>query len=202
MDEKSKIGPYGNIQLSFSGLEKLEVGQQGIEGFFAGNNNGAVKRDPIENANGVEKKRKLDMEEGDRSEVSSDVAKSDQRTTSKQHISPEPPAEVTPILPTWTCTRCSKIIHISPESIIELRPLFSPSSVAAALEREKAEHVDYHFARDLHEGERNVRREELDSGPVRKKLKKKIGGVGNIKEKESKNTGGQQSLKGFFSKTS
>ncbi|GAA5820714.1 hypothetical protein JCM11251_003125 [Rhodosporidiobolus azoricus] len=32
--KETKIGPYSNIQLSFSGLERLEEGQRGIEGFF------------------------------------------------------------------------------------------------------------------------------------------------------------------------
>ncbi|GAA5820482.1 hypothetical protein JCM3770_005545 [Rhodotorula araucariae] len=31
---ESPVGPYSNIQLSFSGLERLEDGQRGIEGFF------------------------------------------------------------------------------------------------------------------------------------------------------------------------
>lgn len=185
-------------------MEKLEAGQQGIEGFFAGNKNAPVRRDSTENAKGVSKKRKLDMgeEDGGRSELSAVVAESNRITSPQQQPSREPSVEATPNLPTWTCTRCSKIIHISPESILELRPLFSPPSIVAALEREKAEHIDYHFARDLHEDERNVRREELDNGPVKKKIKKKIGGVNNVGEKEIKSTGGQQSLKGFFSKAS
>ncbi|BGP16689.1 hypothetical protein JCM10213_000394 [Rhodosporidiobolus nylandii] len=33
--DDTKIGPYSNIQLSFSGLERLEDGQRGIEGFFS-----------------------------------------------------------------------------------------------------------------------------------------------------------------------
>ncbi|GAA5983899.1 hypothetical protein JCM10908_005967 [Rhodotorula pacifica] len=32
--DQTTIGPYSNLQLSFSGLEKLEGGQRGIEGFF------------------------------------------------------------------------------------------------------------------------------------------------------------------------
>lgn len=32
---ETTIGPYSNLQLSFSGLEKLEGGQRGIEGFFS-----------------------------------------------------------------------------------------------------------------------------------------------------------------------
>ncbi|GAA5902637.1 hypothetical protein JCM6882_009339 [Rhodosporidiobolus microsporus] len=35
LPKETKIGPYSNIQLSFSGLERLEEGQRGIEGFFA-----------------------------------------------------------------------------------------------------------------------------------------------------------------------
>ncbi|GAA6039453.1 hypothetical protein JCM8097_009555 [Rhodosporidiobolus ruineniae] len=34
LPDGTKIGPYGNIQLAFSGLERLEEGQRGIEGFF------------------------------------------------------------------------------------------------------------------------------------------------------------------------
>ncbi|GAA5967675.1 hypothetical protein JCM11641_005731 [Rhodosporidiobolus odoratus] len=37
-----KIGPYSNIQLSFSGLERLEEGQRGIEGFFKAGAVGAM----------------------------------------------------------------------------------------------------------------------------------------------------------------
>ncbi|GAA5878358.1 hypothetical protein JCM8547_007530 [Rhodosporidiobolus lusitaniae] len=39
---ETKIGPYGNIQLSFSGLERGEEGQRGIEGFFSAAAGGAV----------------------------------------------------------------------------------------------------------------------------------------------------------------
>ncbi|GAA5999791.1 hypothetical protein JCM10207_005912 [Rhodosporidiobolus poonsookiae] len=39
---ETAIGPYSNIQLSFSGLERLEEGQRGIEGFFAASTAGGA----------------------------------------------------------------------------------------------------------------------------------------------------------------
>ncbi|CEQ42593.1 SPOSA6832_04423 [Sporobolomyces salmonicolor] len=38
---ETSVGPYSNIQLSFSGLERLEEGQKGIDGFFGAHAKGA-----------------------------------------------------------------------------------------------------------------------------------------------------------------
>lgn len=198
----TRIGPYSNIQLSFSGLEKLEEGQKGIERFFSA---GPVKRAPEMTRDGSGsgdglKRRKIDEEQ-----------KVDEETLTLSEDDDAPikvddgSADTTPDLPTFDCTRCKKTISIPSAAAAQLAPDYDDDKIQAALQREKDEHADYHFARDMLEKERSKGRKELGVGGKKgsagtlskssgsSKPKAKGGGEGK------KQKSGQQSLTSFFS---
>ncbi|KPV75063.1 uncharacterized protein RHOBADRAFT_15469, partial [Rhodotorula graminis WP1] len=115
---ESAVGPYSNMMLSFSGLERLEDGQRGIEGFFAAQQ----ARGTTGGAAGA-------------------------RASSDDDARPStPPRRVKrPRVPTYTCARCARVLSV-PDGVAERG---AEDEVREALEREKAEHADWHVARDL-----------------------------------------------------
>lgn len=181
-DSETKIGPYSNIQLTFSGLERLEEGQKGIERFFSGSTMSAssaflplksmCKRSaddvPIEERAKVKKERMHEVEEPKKIAVEMDI--------------PMPAPS-----PTFTCSRCAKK-GISVEK--------------------KSEHDDYHFARDMYEEDKKVEKK----GQEKKLKNKSSGssaqsgggsGSGSGSGSDGKRTerrAGQGTLNGFFSK--
>ena len=203
--DRVKVGPYSNIQLSFSGLEQIEAGQKGIERFFEAGMmvGGSVKR------KAEEEEEKPEVVEPKRAKVVNEsipVA-----STSKQVIviptsSPveAKKKESTLPLPSFVCDRCPKPISTSRKSLTALQleqPTLSSIALASLLiTREKSEHVDYHFARDLLQNERERSRPavtsnsgfKVDPSIVRKKVVKKG------KEKEELSENGQSTLQGFF----
>lgn len=74
------------------------------------------------------------------------------------------------------------------------------------LEKEKAGHEDYHFARDLFEGERETERKNnrVGSSSGSKKIKSSVSEKEKEKDKSkiigSEREEGQRSLQGFFKK--
>jgi DNA polymerase eta len=174
-DSNTKIGPYSNIQLTFSGLERLEEGQKGIERFFSGSTMNASsaflplksmstsKRSaddvPIEARATVKKERMNELEEPKKIAVEMDI--------------PIPPPS-----PTFTCSRCAKKgISVS----------------------KKSEHDDYHFARDMYDEDKKVEKKGQDKKPKNKRSgsSAQSGGASGSGSGGKKTQG---TLNGFFSK--
>ena len=161
---ETEIGPYGNIQLSFSGLERLEEGQKGIAGFFSA-------RGPAANASSgptSSTKRSFRAGEDDAeppSLLNQKRRKIDIEPTSAPP-SPPPAAEDIkkapsekearrPLLPTYTCERCARTLEIPASSLPALvAASYSRQAIEAALDKVRDEERDYHLARDLAEDER------------------------------------------------
>ncbi|KWU47272.1 DNA/RNA polymerase [Rhodotorula sp. JG-1b] len=129
--DRTTVGPYSNLQLSFSGLGKLENGQRGIEGFFASAAAASSAGGPPVATNGARER-----------------VKSESLILSSS--SDENEDDATSALPRFRCPRCSKVLTV-PE---EVRRATEGGEMQAdkadeVLEREKAEHADWHVARDL-----------------------------------------------------
>ncbi|GJN90929.1 hypothetical protein Rhopal_003943-T1 [Rhodotorula paludigena] len=214
ISDASPVGPYSNIQLSFSGLERLEDGQRGIEGFFAAQKArqgpaaassaaaGSAGRKSREPSAGPARpdagiaadetkpapagtKRKKPSTSRPRSRSPAVTIQPDGTETldlvsssSASEVEDPPPTAGAPrrakkkARVTATCERCGKELAADAGGADE------------ALERVKAEHADWHVARDLLERERkkggwgftaggSSSSSSLDSatgtGPVRKK---------------------------------
>ncbi|KAG8890757.1 DNA-directed DNA polymerase eta rad30 [Tulasnella sp. 332] len=135
-----------NLQLAFSGLNALESGQRGIEGFFAqGSKDVKADRDVDVDLEKHQRQRKR----------SEDIALEDE--TIQPPLKPPPKMRETPAVKTSTsssnfssgsasflCGRCKKTFSIS-----KANKLLSDSGRAVALEKLKAEHIDFHVAEDL-----------------------------------------------------
>ncbi|BGO91840.1 hypothetical protein NBRC10512_007638 [Rhodotorula toruloides] len=181
---ETPIGPYSNVQLSFSGLERLEEGQRGIEGFFAakmakgasaqGSGEKEKKRKEKEAVNGSAdevkpaKKRKVDKAATKSAKAGDTKVKSrspsvtvqpdgtEQLTLSsdsEEDAGPPSPRR----LPTAKCDECGKKLFISVEARTALaKGSWKEDEVKAALEKEKAEHADFHVAKAILEKERKA----------------------------------------------
>lgn len=172
--DDSPVGPYSNMMLSFSGLERLEEGQRGIEGFFAAQQAranaaaatargaGAVKRGGEELDGGgearEEKRRRKDKGKKRRDvsreatiEVLPDgtealvLSSSSSSSSSNDNNESAPRRTKRPRAPTYTCPRCARVL-VAPDAVVARG---EDEAVREALEREKAEHADWHVARDL-----------------------------------------------------
>ncbi|GAA5843556.1 hypothetical protein JCM9279_000791 [Rhodotorula babjevae] len=193
LSSESAVGPYSNMMLSFSGLERLEDGQRGIEGFFAAQQargtasgsaggraasvgvgsggDGRVKRE-VEEGEGedgrAEKRRRTGKGKALEGKGSSTSTRSREATIevlpdgtealvlSSSEDDDGAPAPAPPRrtkrsrAPTYTCARCARVLCV-PDGVAERG---GEDEVREALEREKAEHADWHVARDLVETER------------------------------------------------
>ncbi|KAL8286986.1 hypothetical protein RQP46_003992 [Phenoliferia psychrophenolica] len=209
----SRVGPYSNLQLSLSGLERLEEGQKGIERFFVGAEMTAgpsTAKEKIKPTPLPDPKKRARTESDDGVEPKP-VVPSPKKKKAKMPIAP---ASVTlssddgaPPLPTFKCPRCSRVLTIPPGALAELPPGRDAAALDALLGKEKAEHGDYHFTRDLLEGERKAQRDGVggkSAGGGGKKAggaaKASGSGTGKGKTAEKPKVKGQQSLKGFFGK--
>lgn len=200
---ETKIGPYSNIQLSFSGMEKLEDGQKGIERFFSGPPAAEGKRAgpstidrPIKRPRIWDKPttREVDalvIDEDDGEENDIEVVEVDNN----------------PTLPTATCDVCSKALEIPPNVARALAPNFASNAVAEALRKVREEHADWHVARALLEEDRQRSWSGLSSGPTNKACSLNKDKKPSVKNKavteapsspRAKMKPGQQSLKTFF----
>lgn len=169
--DEEKIGPYSNMQLTFSGLESGEDGQKGIETFFSAASAPSATAAPA--------KKRVNVNEGE------DRA-GKRRKEDEEEVS----------LPTITCSRCAKVSTLSSDVVTALRPAFDPVAVEAALERMKNEHEDYHFGRDLLEQE--LKDSRASTGVIRTGSGTSGSKKGKAVEGKKKTVGGQTSLQGFF----
>jgi DNA polymerase eta len=209
--EDSKIGPYSNIQLSFSGLERSEGGQRGIEGFFSATAAGKASEEPVrvkreattegQEDNGKGKRRKAGADEND--EASAALANNDGDEITLASTPPPPSRSHTPEppgLPTYTCPSCRRVLSLSSSAINSLRPSFDASAAALLLQKEKDEHADWHFAREMVEKDRKKTwaGSVKSTGGSSKGRSEKSGKAKGGEKAEGKKQKGQQSLKSFF----
>ncbi|GAA5912334.1 hypothetical protein JCM5296_006838 [Sporobolomyces johnsonii] len=220
---ETSVGPYSNIQLSFSGLERLEEGQKGIARFFGaqikgagegkGKERGSEKRakaedgeDEADDPLATNKKVKLDHASPSTSTSTLPAPPSSKRTPLAPPRSPSPPP-----LPSSICPRCSHPLSIPSSALPALLAAdYAPSVVEEALRRVEDEHRDYHFARDVVEEERRRAGwggggggagEGKKGGERRGKGKESGGRKGSASgSKKGASKDGQMSLSGFFKK--
>jgi DNA polymerase eta len=208
----SKIGPYSNIQLSFSGMEKLEEGQKGIERFFSQQAVTENKRPAAHPQDGPSKKLKtrpysnapenqvLVIDE-DEETIDSDVPDSNSGAFAA--------SDVPPALPKATCDLCSKTLEIPSHTARALAPAFDQEAVANALRKEQEEHADWHVARAILEADRHRSRFGSHSGRSSKSAQSDKGKKTKGKDKLAQpaaatlskvpaSKAGQQSLRSFF----
>ncbi|KAH8923603.1 DNA/RNA polymerase [Atractiella rhizophila] len=191
--EEGGLGKITNLSLAFNGLERMEAGQKGIEGFFGkamDRMNGDSNKKESSSKNLVQesppsKKRKLEAS----SASPPNPTKKKKRTERK---------------PFFLCPECGKEVEI-PSSVLPDEMVGDAEAVQAALTAVKAEHEDYHFAKKLHEDEfRRGRGEEGEEAKPKKTKKKerdrKDEEGEERKAKKRKKPGDQMSLKGFFQK--
>ncbi|KAK4701217.1 DNA polymerase eta, partial [Phenoliferia sp. Uapishka_3] len=197
----TRVGPYSNLQISLSGLERLEEGQKGIERFFVGTEmtSGPSGSKPKIAAPAVPVKRER---EAASVKVNRDVESAPPKKKKKPVAILEPiklsSDDTSSSRPTYKCLRCSRTIRISNAAFKELPPDHEQDAVDTLLAKERNEHEDYHFARDMLEGERKAQRDDVGVGTAKKKVVEKSGSSKKAVEKPKPK--GQQSLKGFFGK--
>jgi len=228
VNNETKIGPFGNVQLSFSGLERLEEGQKGIAGFFAASSNSntnggseakkekgkgvvvkeerekVVKRAKSENIEDQVGRREEDQQQqhAAKKRKLEDDANESHSITIPSSPSPSPSPPPVPRLPTFTCPRsgCSRILEIPASTLPSLVAAnYSQQSIKEALKRVEDEERDYHLARDMVEEERKrAGWRTTNSGSGNK------GGEGGTKKKrvkeESAGGGGGGAKKGGSSR--
>ncbi|KAG8934775.1 DNA-directed DNA polymerase eta rad30 [Tulasnella sp. 417] len=183
-----------NISLGFHGLEMMEAGQQGIEGFFAGSSKAsaarAVSTAPEEAQDMALGKRK--REEGAAEMIVSDEGEQD---NGRDRVASRPPPEPLPTagssssstslesLSSFHCDRCRKVISLSKRAIA-----LRSEDKAQALSKLQAEHADFHVAQDL---AREVIDISSDDEDQRKKPKQKAIGKPKSKPENKKGTAGK-----------
>ncbi|KAG8900523.1 DNA-directed DNA polymerase eta rad30 [Tulasnella sp. 403] len=148
-----------NISLAFAGLDSLETGQTGIEGFLSASTDPAVLKARSETPTGNlgKRKRVIDVDDEPMPEAHGDTSR-------------EVPAT------SFRCSRCNKAIPFS-KAIMRL----DSEARATAIEKMKAEHADFHVAQD-------VAREvvELSSDVEEIVVEKKKSTKSKAKQKEAK----------------
>lgn len=175
-------------KLSLSGLERIEEGQKGIERFFVGTEMTAVPSGANVDSASKKRARSLSVEPP--------------RKVTKLKppvVQPPPLAEPRnrPHLPTFTCPRCSRVLAIPSAALDDLPADPDSAAVHALLAKERGEHDDYHFARDILEGERKAQRNDVGAG---KRSAPSASGSRVVAKGATSKSSGQQSLKGFFGK--
>jgi DNA polymerase eta len=152
----------------------VEEGQKGIEGFFSA---AVVGKDSGKRTSEQVEGEAEEEDDGKRMRLEGPVLEEDVPIIAP----PDPP------IPSFTCPRCSKVLILPPSAIDSLRPTFDPITMEQLLAKERSEHDDYHFARDMLESERKGAR----SAPV-------VGKKVVVPSKSKVKPGGQQTLSGFF----
>lgn len=193
--DRTTVGPYSNLQLSFSGLGQLEQGQRGIEGFFVSAVAASAGGPPAATNGARERVKSESVAPEDEEEEDDPIPASKKKpgasffgasATSKDDVKPaikkrkqkkrdlpvlvksvganangteelilassddEDGDDATSALPRFRCPRCSKVLTVPEEArrAIEGGEM-SADKADEVLERDKAEHADWHVARDL-----------------------------------------------------
>ncbi|ORY35599.1 hypothetical protein BCR39DRAFT_510982 [Naematelia encephala] len=154
-----------NIALAFTGLEKLEEGQQGIEGFFASKvslDAINIKRSRSNSPAGSPKKPRLPtLHTGKRkTPLEAFLAKGESSASSST-------VQANPVPNGWTCPKCGALI--TPSDPVEAR--------SGSLAAEKQEHEDWHFAMSLQGGGTGGSGSGEQGARPKAKVKKKPQGI-------------------------
>ncbi|GHJ89241.1 hypothetical protein NliqN6_5643 [Naganishia liquefaciens] len=154
-----------NLALSFYSLERLEGGQQGIEGFFGGgpligpSSTASLKRSRSGSPAPVAAK------DISRKTVTKQVNKRVKLQNEVIEIltDSDDDDDITQDGPTWTCPKCKRVFRVSEQE--ESPRKKNREKLTARLEAIKREHQDFHVARDLHHQERHAKPVERDKVP-------------------------------------
>lgn len=147
------------LALSFYSLERLEGGQQGIEGFFG---NGATA--------GTSSTATLKRSRSDSPVVVAPRNNSRKTTTTEASKKSKAQNEIIEILtdsdddaeqiaPRWTCPKCKRVFTAVEEDAEGEK---GAETTQTRLEVIKREHQDFHLAQDLHHQDRCVKPDEKE----------------------------------------
>ena len=159
---KSLGQKFNNLSLSFSGLERLEGGQKGIEGFLGKGPSTLLKRERSASVGPSEVNPKTNLQ-SKKQKVDPDVI----------DLSDDTDDDMSAMAETWTCDRCMEVLGAeSEEKLTSLRQ----------------EHGDLHMAKDLYNAERKGHsldntRESRSTGTTRGKGKASMKSKTNTKAK-------------------
>ncbi|GAA5958075.1 hypothetical protein JCM8115_001122 [Rhodotorula mucilaginosa] len=242
--DRTTVGPYSNLQLSFSGLGQLEQGQRGIEGFFVSAVAASAGGPPAATNGARERVKSESVAPEDEEEEDDPIPASKKKpgasffgasATSKDDVKPaikkrkqkkrDLPVLVKSVganangteelilassddeddgddgasaLPRFRCPRCSKVLTVPEEArrAIENGEM-QIDKADEVLERAKAEHADWHVARDLLEAERraggwttNSSGGKSDKGSKKRKSSSTAAAGASAPTKKSKKQGG------------
>ncbi|KAJ9118690.1 hypothetical protein QFC22_003910 [Naganishia vaughanmartiniae] len=180
----SKPMKINNLALSFYGLERLEGGQQGIEGFF-GNGLASTSKPMLKAKRSrsgspmIESSRRIQSDSGS----STKKQKIDREVIEILDDSDEDIATEDSLK--WTCPKCSHVFSVAAE---QDKSSDATSTKQARLSNIKREHQDFHVAKELHKRERLGKVEESHGVASTTKSKRST--------KPAKKPGG---IKAFFS---
>lgn len=202
------------LALGFHGLERLEGGQKGIEGFFSTGTavKPSLKRDRSSSTgpstkisiptSGLAPKRAfvsnevIELDDDDDIAIQVEAAVQASQPPRKKGKGIEY-TEAEQAL-TWTCPKCNQVLKLIPPEPSKQ----NEDSMDTQMTAMKQEHADYHFARELHMEDRPVQppaiKPNIGGGPSRPRPK--VGPAGSEtnskpKKKEIKKPAG---IKAFF----
>ncbi|KAL7416652.1 hypothetical protein BDY24DRAFT_408629 [Mrakia frigida] len=164
-----------NLALGFTGLERGEEGQRGIEGFLRSGASTSAK---------VGKRKEVELDEERNAVAGSSTPSTSSSSKKLKNDRPRPSSddndddeEVSISDATWTCPDCSKILPIPSHS---------------ELDRVKGEHQDWHIAKALQEETVGSVASSSSSGSKREGIGKKSTTTLNKKKKSNakENVGG------------
>ncbi|KAK4047138.1 N-acetyltransferase eso1 [Microbotryomycetes sp. JL201] len=191
-----KIGPYNNMMLSLTGLDRAEEGQKAIESFFtaaatgnASNSAAKSKRTETDEQDETTRKRqssttmtmaalakrqKRDKEKDKKSSYFGPVADevvvlddSDESDDGNASNDVIVFAERLKLGQT-SCARCKQTLRV-PKA--QLRTCGGEEQVKLALDRVEAEHADWHFARDVLDQDRQRKQSKVNGASLPKTSK-------------------------------
>jgi len=176
-----------NVQLSFSGIDSMEAGQQNIEGFFKPPSQSSDNREAKPPPRNLKRKRDALHNDSPLLGGEAEITVGESRSTP---LSPTP--DEASSSSSFVCERCGKKITV-PDALDGL----SDDIKMEALTAIKLEHNDFHFAQDLAkegvpEGRPKRIIRPLGKPPPAKKKKKAIVSGETEQEKEG--------IKRFFAK--
>lgn len=166
------------LALSFYGLEQLEGGQPGIEGFFG---TGSVTGG--QNPAGVKRRRSMSPA----IKIAGSVARkatSDSETKKQKQKQKQQQNEIIEILTDsdedvvehddsrWTCPKCRHVFSVNgDDALVNV----DKEATKAKLDAIKREHEDFHLAKELHHQERRETKSDnrKASAPTHKKIQRK-----------------------------
>jgi DNA polymerase eta len=164
------------LALSFFGLERLEGGQQGIEGFFgAGSTTGGQASTIVKRQRSASPTVKIPRSVIRKTTSDSKTKKQKQKSSSEIiEILSDSDGDITIEQDNskWTCPKCRHVFSVSQE---DDTADIDVQATQAKLNAIKREHEDFHLAQDLHHQERRgIKGENRKSTAATQKTQKKV----------------------------